>query len=106
MATKKDKKEVSADVKPAANPFVIGPRITEKAAYATERNVYVFNVALTANKIQIKKAIKDLYKVTPIKIATVVSKPRAVMFRGMPGKKSSFKKAYITLKKGETIELN
>jgi large subunit ribosomal protein L23 len=105
MATKKTK-EVSADVKPVVHSVIIGPRITEKAAYATERNVYVFNVELAANKIQIKQAIKAAYKVTPIKIATVVSKPRAVVFRGHPGKKSAFKKAYVTLKKGDTIDLN
>lgn len=106
MATKKAKKEVSADVKPVGNGVVIGPRVTEKAAYASERNVFVFNVAMDANKIQIKQAIKELYKVTPIKIAIVVTKPEVVVFRGHLGKKSAFKKAYVTLKKGDTIDLN
>lgn len=105
MATKKAKKEV-AEVKPIANSFVIGPRITEKAAYGAEKNVYVFNVTLDANKIQIKKAIKDQYKVTPTKIAIVVSKPRTVTFRGKLGTQSGFKKAYVYLKKGDTIEVN
>lgn len=85
---------------------ILGPRITEKAAYATEKNVYVFNVALDANKIQIKQAIKEAYKVTPVKITTVVSKPQVVVFRGKLGKKSGFKKAYVYLKKGDTIDLN
>lgn len=106
MATKKATKEISADVKASKNPFVIGPRITEKAAYASEKNVFVFNVAMAANKIQIKQAIKDLYKVTPVKIAIVVTKPEVVVFRGNLGKKSAFKKAYVTLKKGDTIDLN
>jgi len=85
---------------------ILGPRITEKAAYASENNVFVFNVAPDANKIQIKKAIKDMYKVSPTKIAIVVNKPKTVVFRGRLGKQSGFKKAYVTLKKGDTIELN
>ena len=105
MATKKvAKTEDKAAAK--TSPFIIGPRITEKAAYATEKNVYVFNVAMTANKIQIKQAIKELYKVTPTAVNIAVSKPRATLFRGRPGTQSAFKKAYITLKKGDTIELN
>lgn len=106
MATKKAKKEVSTEVRSVEAQMVIGPRVTEKAAYASEKNVFVFNVAMDANKIQIKKAIKELYKVTPIKIATVVTKPEVVVFRGHLGKKSAFKKAYVTLKKGDTIDLN
>jgi large subunit ribosomal protein L23 len=107
MATKKvSKKEEVKEVSVPKSAFVLGPRITEKAAYATEKNVYVFNVAIDANKIQIKKAIKDLYKVAPTKIAIVVNKPKTVVFRGRLGKKSGFKKAYITLKKGDTIDLN
>lgn len=102
MATKKAKKEVTEVAK---NATVIGPRITEKAAYSAEKNTFVFNVAMDANKIQIKDAIKTLYKVTPVKVAIVVSKPRAVVFRGKPGKQSAFKKAYVTLKKGDTIEI-
>jgi large subunit ribosomal protein L23 len=106
MATKKvSKKEEVKEVAPKSTT-ILGPRITEKAAYASENNVFVFNVASDANKIQIKKAIKDTYKVTPTKIAIVVSKPKTVVFRGRLGKKSGFKKAYVTLKKGDTIELN
>ena len=107
MATKKVmKKEEAKEVSVPKSAFILGPRITEKAAYASENNVFVFNVAPDANKIQIRKAIKDMYKVTPTKIAIVVNKPKTVVFRGRLGKKSGFKKAYVTLKKGDTIELN
>lgn len=91
---------------PVVASKILGPRITEKAAYASEKNVFVFNVAMNANKIEIKKAIKDAYKVTPTAVNIVVSKPQAVVFRGRPGTKQSFKKAYVTLKKGDTIDLN
>jgi large subunit ribosomal protein L23 len=107
MATKKvSKKEKVEEVSAPKSPTILGPRVTEKAAYATEKNVYVFNVAMDANKIQIKQAIKDAYKVVPTKIAIVVNKPKTVVFRGRLGKQSGFKKAYVTLKKGDTIELN
>ena len=105
MATKKVTK-TEDKAAPKTSPFIIGPRITEKAAYATEKNVYAFNVAMTANKIQIKQAIKELYKVTPTAVNIVVAKPLKVMFRGRPGTQSAFKKAYVSLKKGDTIELN
>lgn len=106
MATKKAaKNEAVAESKPVSNGKVLGPRITEKAAYSAEKNVYVFNVATDANKIQIKQAIKDLYKVVPTKIAIVVSKPKAVTFRGNKGMQKASKKAYVYLKKGDTIEV-
>ena len=108
MATKKvTKKEATeASSEKAVSSVLIGPRVTEKAAYATEKDVYVFNVEMSANKIQVRQAIVSQYKVVPTKIAMVVSKPRATMFRGVPGKKSAFKKAYVYLKKGDTIEVN
>ena len=107
MATKKvSKKEKVEEVSVPKSTTILGPRVTEKAAYATEKNVYVFNVALDANKIQIKQAIKDAYKVVPTKIAIVVAKPKTKIFRGRLGKQSGFKKAYVTLKKGDTIELD
>ncbi len=107
MATKKaTKKDVAEAKAPVVASVIIGPRVTEKAAYATEKNVYVFNVERSANKIQIRKAIKDAYKVTPVKIAVVVSKPKTKVFRGNLGTQSGSKKAYVYLKKGDTIDLN
>jgi len=87
------------------SPFILGPRITEKSAYAAEKNTFVFNVAPDANKIQIKQAIKTLYKVTPTAVNIVVAKPRKVVFRGNRGTQSGYKKAYVTLKKGDKIEI-
>ncbi len=108
MATKKQlaKKADEKATPVVKSSKILGPRVTEKAAYATEKNVFVFNVAMTANKIEIKKAIKDAYKVTPTDVNIVVMKPRSVVFRGKPGTQKAFKKAYVTLKKGDTIDLN
>ncbi len=80
------------------------PRITEKASMQAEANVYAFEVALTANKQTIAHAVKELYNVTPIKIAVIAIPKKEVFVRGKWGTKGGGKKAYIYLKKGETIE--
>ena len=101
MAKKETKKEV-IEVK---SSVILKPRVTEKAAYSSEKNTYVFNVAMDANKLQIKKAIKEQYKVMPISVNVVVSKPKPKLFRGVAGKQKAFKKAYVTLKKSDKIDI-
>lgn len=83
---------------------ILSPRVTEKAALAQNRqNVYVFNVANDATKAAIIAAVKTEHKVTPIdvRLAPVPAKP--TFYRGRPGMKSKGKKAYVYLKKGDTI---
>ncbi len=82
------------------------PRITEKATNVSVNNVYTFDVATTANKPQIISAMKDVYKVTPIKVRVVTIPAKSVVSRkGVHGTSKGGKKAYVTLKKGDTIEL-
>ena len=83
------------------------PRITEKASLLAEQGAYVFNVAKDANKVQIAEAIRAMYKVTPRKITIVPVKSKETYTRGTNrhSKTASGKKAYVYLKKGETIEL-
>lgn len=95
--TKKIEEKVERD------PVIKGPRITEKAALFSEKGVYTFNVSTTANKSEIKKAIKTLYKVTPVKIAIVQIQKKRVVVRGTAGVKSGGKKALVYLKKGDKI---
>ena len=83
-----------------------GPRITEKAAIGADKHgVYVFEVEKSATKRSISDSVKESYKVTPVKVRVVNVKPRAVVVRGKRGTKTGFKKAYVTLKKGDKIEL-
>lgn len=92
--------------KPAVH-ILKGPRITEKGAYLSQDGVYVFNVAKDANKMQVAEAIRDLYKVTPRKV-TVVTIPRKLVRTrntNRPGQTRGGKKAYVHLKKGDTIEI-
>jgi large subunit ribosomal protein L23 len=78
--------------------------ITEKATMLREGSKYVFRVDGRANKIEIRRAIEAIFSVHVISVrtATMPSKPkRQGLFQG---RKSAWKKAYVTLRAGETIE--
>jgi ribosomal protein L23 len=100
VTAKKDLKTTSADL----TWVLIKPRITERAALLSEKKVYVFEVAGKANKRQISEAIKIKFGVVPVKVNTVVAKPKKVFKRGRHGVVSGFKKAYVYLDKSDTIE--
>jgi large subunit ribosomal protein L23 len=81
------------------------PHISEKATQLGDEGKYTFKVFSQANKKQIKKAISDLYgvNVKDVKIINIKSKERT--FRNIKGTKTGYKKAIITLEKGEKIEI-
>jgi len=85
---------------------IVKPRITEKATFHSAQGVYVFDVAEDANKQQIAQAVRAIYKVTPRKvhIVTVQSKQKRSARTGKLGVKGGGKKAYVYLKKGETLK--
>jgi large subunit ribosomal protein L23 len=87
--------------------IILAPRITEKGAYTAEQGVYIFNVAEDANKQEIAAAIKKIYKVEPrmVRVARVPTKQVFTRGTNRWGKTRSGKKAYVYLKKGDTIEL-
>ena len=99
--TKTNKKEKEVIVKNTS--VIIGPRVTEKSALGAEKGVYTFNVAPTTNKSEVVKAIKTLYKVTPVKVNITARKEKVVFLRGKMGVKAGGKKAVVYLKKGEKI---
>lgn len=86
------------------------PLITEKGTQLKEKsNRYVFRVELSANKREIKKAVEDTFKVHVKDVRTAVyrGKPRVVMNRAgrFAGKKSDWKKAFVTLAEGDKIDV-
>lgn len=81
------------------------PRSTEKAIIATDKNKYVFHVEKRANKDNLRQEIIMKYKVTPTKINIINTPDKPVMRKGRPGTVSGFKKAIITLKKGDKIDV-
>ena len=81
------------------------PIITEKATILSDQNKTVFKVHLKANKKTIKKNIEKLFKVNVVKINIINRKAKLKMKQGRKSYKSGYKKAIITLKKGQSIDL-
>ncbi len=86
---------------------IIKPRITEKAAVLSDKNVYTFEIRKGASKFDVRDAIKALYNVTPVRIHIVNRQPRHSMsrMRGRDMMVHGLRKAYVYLKKGDRIEL-
>ena len=84
---------------------IISPTITEKATFLSEQNKIVFKVHKGAKKNTIKNSIEKIFKVNVIKVNTINYKGKSKIVRGKKTKKSSYKKAIITLKKGQSIDL-
>lgn len=93
-----------------AKEILIKPVITEKATKAADkRNCYTFVVAKDANKIEIKNAVEKMFNVSVENVNTSVNpgkpKSRSTKTAIVRGTKSSFKKAFVTLTPGETIDI-
>lgn len=86
---------------------IVAPRITEKSVRKGEQNVYTFEVKRDATKYEVRDAVKALYKVTPVKVNIVNKKPAERMqgSRNRTKHVVGMKKAYVYLKKGDTINL-
>lgn len=82
------------------------PVVTEKSTLASEHNKVVFRVAADADKGQIKKAVEQLFGVTVVKVNTINIEGKTKRFRGKIGKRSDIRKAVVTLKAGDTIDLS
>ncbi len=78
--------------------------ISEKAFAAQEDGKYVFKVDKNANKPEIKKAVEELFGVQVEKVNIINVKGKRKVFRGIRGRRPSYKKAIVTLKEGQTIK--
>ncbi len=85
--------------------IIIKPYITEKTALLQDQNIYVFEVGAEANKSEVKKEIKRIYKVEPVKVNISYKPDKKVFVRGKVGTKRGFKKAFVYLKKGDKINI-
>ncbi|OGF83152.1 50S ribosomal protein L23 [Candidatus Giovannonibacteria bacterium RIFCSPLOWO2_01_FULL_46_13] len=81
------------------------PIITEKANMLAAEGVYAFRVEKNANKFEIKKAVEGMYKVNVTRVNLVSVHPKRRVLRGRTGFKQGYKKALVSLKKGQKIEL-
>ena len=84
---------------------ILAPLITEKATLLSEQNKVVFRVAMDSTKDEIASAIEELFKVQVTKVNTLIQKGKTKRFRGRPGRRIDVKKAIITLKEGQSIDI-
>ena len=84
---------------------ILSPILTEKSTNLSELNKVVFKVPNGANKKNLKKNIEKLFKVNVIKVNIINKKKKNKFVRGRKVTKKGFKKAIITLKKGQSIDL-
>ncbi len=94
-------------MKASTSHVLTNPRVTEKATMHEAGGVYTFDVSVDANKRQIIEAVRELYKVTPrmVRVVTIPAKLKRNARTGKPGVKHGGKKAYVFLKKGDTIAI-
>jgi large subunit ribosomal protein L23 len=92
-----------------ARDIIIAPMITEKSMAATSRSEYTFDVNPHATKTQIRKAVEEIFKVTVIKVNTINVEGKLKNFarrgRRTSGKQADWKKAIVTIKAGQKLEL-
>ena len=84
---------------------ILSPMVTEKSTNLSEQNKIVFKVHAGANKTNLKKNIEKIFKVNVTKINIINKQNRTKITKGKKVKVSGFKKAIITLKKGQSIDL-
>ena len=84
---------------------ILSPFVTEKSTNLSDQNKIIFKVPNKTNKIILKKNIEKIFKVNVIKINIINKQPRKKIVKGKKVKLMGFKKAIITLKKGQNIDL-
>ena len=84
---------------------IVAPHITEKSTLVSEQNAVVFKVARDATKPQIKAAVEALFDVSVTGVNTIVQKGKTKKWKGAPYTRSDMKKAIVTLKDGQSIDV-
>jgi len=84
---------------------IISPLVTEKSTNLSNQNKVIFKVPTGSNKVSLKKSVEKIFKVNVIKINIINKKSSIKISRGKKIKKKGYKKAIITLKKGQNIDL-
>ena len=84
---------------------ILSPIVTEKSTRLSEQNKVVFKVPNSSNKLILKKNIEKIFKVDVTKINIIKKQSKSKFTRGRKVKIKGYKKAIITLKKGQSIDL-
>lgn len=88
-----------------ARDIIIRPIVTEKSTRLMENNQYTFEVAIDANKHQIRDAIEEIFKVNVVKVSTVRLRGKLKRMGRFEGRRRDRKKAIVTLAEGDRIEI-
>ena len=99
------KKPTKAAVDNRHYDVIVAPHITEKSTLVSEANAVVFKVANDASKPEIKAAVEALFNVSVTAVNTIVQKGKTKKWKGAPYKRSDMKKAIVTLKDGDSIDV-
>jgi len=102
--TVSEKKVPSASI--TSNKILIRPLVSEKSAVLEQMGTYAFVVDIKANKFQVKEAIREVYGVMPKKVRILNVEGKRTSFGQRLGKRSDWKKAFIKLPKGKTINIH
>jgi large subunit ribosomal protein L23 len=114
FGTKKEEQKDGVDYKVGASSanvsnlkipsVLVQPRVSEKAGQLAQINKYVFKVKSSANKVEVKKAVEAAYKVKVTQVNMITNMGKARSFGNRSGRTQAFKKAIVTLKKGDSIQ--
>lgn len=88
-----------------AYDVIVSPSITEKSTLVSEHNQVIFNVRRDASKPDIKAAVEQLFNVKVKAVNTLNRKGKIKRFKGIVGRRSSIKKAIVTLEEGQRIDI-
>lgn len=100
-------REIRPSVSGGRSSFLlVTPRVSEKAAKLASKGTYVFMVPLSANKVEVRKAVEALYKVQVTAVRTVRGVGKRTVRGRIAGQRMNWKKALVTLKSGQKIELH
>lgn len=105
VVAEKTNKENNVSSSGSYGSLISRPRITEKSSDASHRlNAYTFEIRSDTSKTDVSKAIKELYKVNPIKVNVINLPRKRILSRGKKGWSGGVKKAVVYLKKDDKIE--
>ncbi len=95
----------SNPVDPRHYDVIVAPHITEKSTMMSEQNAVVFRVSSDASKPEIKAAVEAIWDVSVTGVNTIVQKGKTKKWKGKPYTRSDMKKAIVTLKDGQSIDV-
>ncbi len=88
-----------------AYSILFRPLVTEKVSNLSAENKYVFEVTISANKIEIAKAIEEVYGIKPVKVNIIRVSGKKTRYGRIAGRKKDWKKAVVSLPAGKTIKV-